>query len=153
MINEIARMQFQSARNPSEKGALVLTDDGFFSVEPSEEFVDEMIRLEEKAVGGASKRGYLVGGLLMAAGVAVAALTWMAARLAGEMRETLTRPRPAEEVTLATDGQGSVQVIIPGAGVQKVQMTWEPGETNMEEAARFLAIHQELTEEVTRNRG
>jgi len=151
MINEVARMEFQSASKPAQKGALVLTEDGFFQVDPSAEFLDELTRLEDQAVHGARTRGNLLGGLLVGAGLIVLALAWVASRMGGEMRETLTLPRPAEEVEIATDSSGAVQVTLPGVGPQRVQLTWEAGEINSEEAARFVAMHRQYKENIERN--
>jgi hypothetical protein len=144
-------MQFQSARKPSESGALVLTEDGFLQVEPSEEFVAELIRLEDEAVRVTRSRGNLLGGLLVGVGLVVLALTWLATRFGGEMRETLTLPTPAEDVDVAADDHGSVRVSLPGFGPQRVQLTWAPGETNADEAARFIAVHRRMRENAERN--
>jgi hypothetical protein len=146
-------MEFQSATKPAEKGALVLTEDGFFQMNPSDEFLQELTRLEDQSVHSAKTRGNLLGGLLVGAGLVILALAWLASRMAGEMRETLTLPRPAEEVEVATDGAGAVQVTLPGIGPQRVQMTWVAGETNSDEAAHFIAVHRQLKANAERNGG
>jgi len=151
MINEVARMEFQSASRSSEKGALVLTEDGFFQIEPSEEFVGRLIELESDALHGARTRGNLLGGILVGVGLTVLAAAWLASRFGGEMRETLTQPRPAEDVEVATNEHGGVQVTLPGIGPQRVQLTWEAGETNAAEAARFVNIHRQFVDNANTN--
>ena len=44
-MTEIARMRFMSSQKPSERGMLLLRDDGTIQVQPTEELRDEMARL------------------------------------------------------------------------------------------------------------
>ena len=141
-MKTLARMEFKSGARPAERGALVITDDGFLQVQPSAEFIDELARLESEALETSRKIGGVVSWLLIGSGLLVAAIAWMAGRIGGELRETLTKPHPLEDVAMAKDEYGGVHVEVPGSGPQKISIHWEAGETDAEESAKFISTYR-----------
>ncbi|HEX5323009.1 MAG TPA: hypothetical protein VFW40_04425 [Capsulimonadaceae bacterium] len=141
---EIARMRFESAKNPAEKGELVLTSDGTLTVQPSEELKDQLARLEEEAVDRSRKVSIVAGGAFIAVGAIIALAGWAAGRIAGRLRETIEAPRPVDKVKMFADPEGGVHLLIPGTGPQKIALDWAPGETDANEAVRFLLAYSKL---------
>ncbi|HEY3330465.1 MAG TPA: hypothetical protein VGK19_10620 [Capsulimonadaceae bacterium] len=146
MIGEVARMRFQSGRNPKENGALVITNDGFLQIEPSDEFVEELANLEEKAVARSRQLGIVASVVFFGIGAVLAAVAWMAGRIGGEMRHNLMRPRPIDEVEIDTNDIGSIRFEMPGSGPQKLTLEWEKGEIDECEAAKFVAVYNRFRE-------
>ncbi|MDR3710211.1 MAG: hypothetical protein P4L33_18095 [Capsulimonadaceae bacterium] len=146
MINELARMRFQSSRNPAEKGAVVITDDGFLHIEPSDEFIAEIARLELQAVERSRMAGLLGSLLLFAIGGLVAFLAWARGRVGGEMRTNLTRPRPIGNLKVCAGESGRVKVTIPGDAANSVSLEWERGEVDEDEKARLIAVYKRFRE-------
>lgn len=143
-MTEIARMRFESAKKPGEKGEIVLTSDKMLRVEPSEEFSNELARLEEAAVHRSRGIGLGVGAALIAAGALFAFAAWAAGRIAGRLRETIAEPKPVEQVRMFGDPDGGVHVLLPGTGPQKITLYWAPGETDANEFASFMAEYRRL---------
>ena len=138
MINEMARMRFQSGVRPEEKGALVITEDGFLQVESSEEFVDRLAALENQAVAKARKTGLITTGVLFGLGVIVATVAWLMGRIGGQIRQTITLARPIDEIVVEKNDLGGIRVTLPGAGPQKISLEWEKGEIDECETTHFL---------------
>ncbi len=139
-MTEIARMRFMSNKKPSERGMLLLHDDGTIQVQPTEELRDEMARLEEVALDRAQTFGTRLGvGLLVIGGLAVA-VGWAVGRVFGKLGRTLSTPRPVDAVRLTHDEGGSVHLTLRGANrLQVIQMGWNPDEVLQGEAENFVA--------------
>ena len=146
MNNEIARMRFKSGRRPGENGAVVITDDGFLHLEPSDEFVAEIARLEHKAVERSRRVGMTGALALIGLGAFVAAYAWLAGRLGGEMRTNLCRPRPLEDVEVKAGADGRVRVVLPGDAAGRLRLEWERGEVSDEERDRLIAVYNRFRE-------
>ncbi len=138
-MTEIARMRFMSNQKPSERGMLLLHDDGTIQVQPTEELRDEMARLEEVALDRARTFGTRLGvGLLVVGALAVGA-GWVVGRIFGKLGYTLSAPRPVDAVRLTHD-DGSVHLTLRGANRwQVIHMGWNPDEVLQGEAADFVA--------------
>jgi hypothetical protein len=141
---EVARMRFESGKNPAEKGELVLASDGTLRVEPSEELTEQLARLEEEAVDRSRGMSLVVGGAIVVIGALIALAGWAAGRVAGRLRETIAEPKPLEKVRIFADPEGGVHLLLPGTGMQKIAMNWAPGETDANETAAFLAEYRKL---------
>ena len=138
-------MRFVSLTKPSERGMLVLNDDGTIQVAPSEELREEMARLEEVALNRAHLFGTRLGiGLILAGTLAVGA-GWVVGRIFGKLGHTLSAPRPVGEAILTRDGGGGVHLTLRGANrLQVVQMGWNGDEVLQGEADNFVAKFNEL---------
>ena len=143
-MSEIARMRFESAKSPGEKGEIVLTSDKMLRIEPSEEFSSELARLEEDAVHRSRAIGLGIGGVLITAGALFALVAWAAGRIAGRLRETIAEPKPVEQVMMFGDPDGGFHVQLPGTGLQKITLYWPPGETDLNEMASFMTEYRKL---------
>jgi hypothetical protein len=141
---EIARMRFESGKNPAEKGAIVLTDDHMLRIEPSDELTDHLARLEEEAVEKSRSVGLAVGGAFIVVGALFALVGWLAGRIAGRLRETIGAPRSIDKVKMFADPEGGVHLLLPGTGPQKIAMNWAPGETDANEAVAFILAYSKL---------
>lgn len=144
-MTEIARMRFMSSRKSSERGMLLLHDDGTLQVQPSDELRDEMARLEEVALHRSQTFGTQLGLGLIVLGAAAVAAGWAMGRIFGKLGYTLSLPRPLDEVTLVQKEGGSIHLTLHGANrLQTVQMGWNPDEVLVAEADNFLAKFQEM---------
>jgi len=146
ILTEIARMKFRSLKNPKERGALVLQDDGTIQIEPSEALRDEMSRLEEQALRRAQIYGTGLGLGLIALGTLAVGAGWLAGRIFGKMGHSLSMPRSVEQVTLTRDEGGGVRLVMPGAEsrFQTIQMGWNGDEVLLAEADTFMSKYEEL---------
>lgn len=139
-MTDIARLRFKSIQKPKEHGALILSDDGQFRVEPSREFRDEMARLEEAALHRARVYGTRLGVALLALGTLAVGLGWFVGRVFGKLGSSLSLPRPVEEVQVTRDGGGGVHVTLRGIEnkLQLIQMGWNGDEVRQAEADAFM---------------
>ena len=139
-MTEIARMRFMSNLKPSERGMLLLHDDGTLQVQPTEELRDEMARLEEVALDRARTFGTRLGVSLLVLGALATGAGWVVGRVFGKMGHTLSAPRPLDAVSLTHEEGGSVHLTLRGANfLQVVQMRWNPDEVLQGEAEDFVA--------------
>jgi hypothetical protein len=146
MIEPVARMHFISGRNPKESGTIIITDDGFVQIEPSAEFVDELARLEEEAVKRSRRIGMIGTGIFFGIGAIIALIAWLMGRVGGEIRHSLSRPRPVDDVAVDTNDIGGIRVVLPGDGPQTVTLEWEKGEIDECEAAHFVSVYKRFRE-------
>lgn len=144
-VTDIAQMRFRSVSSPSEYGILALSDDGTFRIVPSDEFRDEMARLEEAALAKSRTFGMGTGIVLLTLGALALGLGWYLGRVFGKLGSTLSAPRPLKDVYL-THQEGRVQLTLPGlqSRLQTVQMVWNPDEVLQSEAEAFVAKVAEL---------
>ncbi len=140
-MTDIARLRFKSIHRPKEHGALILSDDGQFRVEPSREFRDEMARLEEAALRRAHVYGTRLGVVLLVLGAAALGIGWFVGRVFGKLGSSLSLPRPVAEVRITRDGGGGVHVTLRGIEnkLQLIQMGWNGDEVRQAEADAFMA--------------
>ncbi|MBV9852478.1 MAG: hypothetical protein JO250_22665 [Armatimonadetes bacterium] len=145
-MTDIARLRFKSIKRPKEHGALVLSDDGTFRIEPSREFREEMARLEEEALERSQAWGTRLGLGLMALGGLALALGWYAGRTFGQLGNSLSAPRSIRDVEVTRDDNGNLHVRMPGAEshFQKIQMGWHADEYLAPEADKFLQTFEEM---------
>ena len=133
-------MRFMSNKTPSERGMLLLHDDGTIQVQPTEELRDEMARLEEVALDRARTFGTQLGVGLLAAGALAVTVGWAVGRVFGKLGYTLSAPRAVDAVRLTHDDGGSVHLTLRGANrLQVIQMGWNPDEVLQGEAENFVA--------------
>ena len=138
-MTEIARMRFMSNRRPSERGMLLLHDDGTIQVEPTEELRDEMARLEEVALNRAQTFGTRLGVSLLVVGALAVGVGWVVGRIFGKLGHTLSSPRPVDAVSLTHEEGGSVHLTLRGANrLQVIQMGWNPDEVLQGEVENFM---------------
>ena len=138
-MTEIARMRFMSSKKPSERGMLLLHDDGTIQVQPTEELRDEMARLEEVALDRARTFGTRVGVSFLVVGALAVGVGWVVGRIFGKLGYTLSMPRPVDSARLTHD-EGSVHLTLRGANrLQVIQMGWNPDEVLQGEAENFVA--------------
>lgn len=140
-VTDIAQMRFRSVSSPSEYGILALSDDGTFRIVPSDEFRDEMARLEEVALARARTYGTRTGLLLLALGAVALGLGWFVGRVFGKLGSTLSAPRPISDVRLTHLEGGGVRLMLHGLQnrLQTIQMEWNPDEVLQPEAEAFAA--------------
>ncbi len=145
-MTDIARLRFKSIRSPKEHGALILTEDGQFRVEPSREFRDEMARLEEAALHRAHLYGTRVGIALLALGAIALGIGWFVGRVFGKLGSSLSLPRPIDEVQITRDGGGGVHVTLRGMEnkLQLIQMGWNGDEVRQAEADAFMQAFEAM---------
>lgn len=144
-MTEIARMRFMSQTKPSERGMLLLHDDGTIQVQPTEELRDEMARLEEVALDRAGTFGTRLGVSLLVLGALAVGVGWAVGRIFGKLGYTLSAPRPVNAVRLTHDEGGSVHLTLRGANrLQVIQMGWNPDEVLQGEAQNFVAKFNEM---------
>lgn len=142
----VARMRFQSTKNPQERGALALHDDGTFQIVPSDELRDEMARLEEVALSRAQTFGTQVGiGLLVLGALALGA-GWLAGRIFGKLGSSLSEPRALSDVQIERDAGGGVHVRLSGLEnrFRLVQMGWNGDEVLQGEAEAFCRKFEDM---------
>lgn len=138
-MTEIARMRFMSQTKPSERGMLLLHDDGTIQVQPTEELRDEMARLEEVALDRARTFGTRLGISLLVAGALAAGVGWAVGRVFGKLGYILSAPRPVDSVSLTREEGGSIHLTLRGANrLQVIQMGWNPDEVLQTEAENFI---------------
>ena len=145
-MTDVARLRFKSIKKPKEHGALVLSDDGTFRVEPSREFRDEMARLEEEALDRSHTFGTRLGLGLISLGALALAAGWYAGRVFGKLGSSLSAPRPIKDVEVGRDGRGNLHVRMPGVENhwQKIEMGWFADEYLAPEADQFLQTLEEM---------
>lgn len=132
-------MRFMSNKTPSERGMLLLHDDGTIQVQPTEELRDEMARLEEVALDRARTFGTRLGVGLLAAGALAVAAGWAVGRVFGKLGYHLSAPRSVDAVRLTHDEGGSVHLTLRGANrLQVIRMGWNPDEVLQGEAENFV---------------
>lgn len=142
----VARMRFQSTKNPQERGALALHDDGTFQIVPSDELRDKMARLEEVALHRAQTFGTQVGiGLLVLGALALGA-GWLAGRIFGKLGSSLSEPRALSDVQIERDAGGGVHVRLSGLEnrFRLVQMGWNGDEVLQGEAEAFCRKFEDM---------
>jgi hypothetical protein len=144
-LTEIARMRFMSNKKPSERGMLLLHDDGTIQMAPSEELRDEMARLEEVALDRARTFGTRLGVSLLVIGGLAVGVGWVVGRIFGKLGHTLSAPRSVDAVRLTHDEGGSVHLTLHGANrLQVIQMGWNPDEVLQGEAKNFVAKFNDM---------
>ena len=137
-MTQIAQMPFASGTNPEEHGMVVLHDDGTVQIVPSEAMRDDLSRQEEAALHRAHVFGTGLGLGLIAAGTLAVGLGWLYARIFGKLGYTLTRPRPADAVTLTRTSSGGVRLTLRGASrLHLLRLQWDASEVSNADA--FLA--------------
>ncbi len=132
------KMYFKSSKRPRERGALALTEAGTIEVRPSEEFLDELARLEEEACARSRFIAGRIGGGVMLFGLVVAAAGWLVGRIGGKLRARVTKPHPVDEVAMFADVTGGFHLSIPDKFGQTIDLNWGQGEINPREAGEFL---------------
>ena len=133
-------MRFMSNERPSERGMLLLHDDGTLQVQPTEELRDEMARLEEVALDRARTFGTRLGVSLLVLGALAVGAGWVVGRVFGKMGYTLSLPRPVDAVSLTHEEGGGVRLTLRGANrLQVIHMAWNPDEVLQGEAEDFAA--------------
>lgn len=137
---DIAQMRFRSMSAPDQYGIFALSDDGTFRIVPSDEFRDEMARLEEAALERSQKFGIGLGIGLLALGVAAIGAGWYLGRVFGQLGSSLSAPRPVGDVDVIRNDGGGLRVAMRGleSRLQTVQMAWNPDEFLQPEAASFI---------------
>lgn len=144
-MSEIARMRFMSATKPSERGILLLHDDGTVQVHPSDELRDEMARLEEVALDRAQTFGTRLGMSLIVVGALAVGIGWAVGRIFGKLGHTLSAPRSVSDVSLTRDDGGGIHLTLRGANrLQVIQMGWHGDEVLQAEADNFAAKFNEM---------
>lgn len=144
-MTEIARLRFMSSQKPSERGILLLHDDGTIQIQPSEELRDEMARREEVALDRSHLFGTRLGLSLIVLGIAAVGAGWAVGRIFGKLGHTLSAPRPVEEVTFRHEEGGAVHLTLRGANRwQSIHMGWNPDEVLQNEAENFAAKFDEM---------
>lgn len=144
-MTEIARLRFMSSQKPSERGILLLHDDGTLQIQPSEELRDEMARREGVALDRSHMFGTRVGVSLIVLGALAVGVGWAVGRIFGKLGHTLSAPRPLDQVTFQHDEGGGVHLTLRGANrLQIVQMGWNPDEVLQNEAENFAAKFHEM---------
>lgn len=134
-----------SQQKPSERGMLLLHDDGTIQVQPTEELRDEMARLEEVALDRARTFGTRLGVSLIVLGAAAVGAGWVFGRIFGKLGYTLSTPRPVDAVMLTHDEGGAVHLTLRGANrLQVIRMGWNPDEVLQGEAENFAAKFNEM---------
>lgn len=135
--NEVV-MYFRSNKKPGERGAIALTELGTIEVRPSDDFMDELARLEEEACTKSRMISAKVGGGILATGVLVIIIGWVIGRIGGKLRHRITQPRAVDEVTMFADVTGGFHIALPDRLGQKIELNWGQGEINPREAGEFL---------------
>ncbi len=141
-MTDIARMRFRNIEKPKERGMLVLSDDGLFRIEPSDEFRDEMARLEEEALDRAQTYGTGLGLVLLTLGALAVGIGWYVGRVFGKLGSSLSQPRPLREVDIQRDPDGRFFVRLHGR--QHIRMGWNPDGFLQTEADDFIQKFQEM---------
>jgi len=144
-LSEIARMRFMSSTKPSERGILLLHDDGTIQIHPSDELRGEMARLEEVALDRAHLFGTRLGISLIVVGALAVGIGWAVGRIFGKLGYTLSSPRSVNDVFLKRDDGGGVHLTLRGANrLQVIQMGWNGDEVLQAEADNFAAKFDEM---------
>jgi hypothetical protein len=145
-VSDIAQMRFRSVSSPEQYGIMALSDDGTFRIVPSDEFRDEMARLEEIAVQRSKTLGIGTGVVLLTVGALAVSLGWYFGRVFGKLGGTLSRPRSLQDVQVRMTDGGGIRVTLRGLPnrLQTIQMAWNPDEVLQSEAEAFVAKIQEL---------
>ncbi|MCW3061673.1 MAG: hypothetical protein JWQ02_3494 [Capsulimonas sp.] len=139
-------MKFKSVSSPKEHGALILSDDGSFQIEPSEPLRDKMAELEEAALRRSQRLGIGLGSGLLIVGLALIGLGWAFGRVFGKIGYTLSKPRPVRDVHVTRNPSGGVDLTLPGveSKLQTIQMSWNGDEVLSPEVDKFLEKFHEL---------
>jgi hypothetical protein len=135
--NEV-KMYFRSNKRPRERGAVVLTEAGRIEVRPTDEFLDELARLEEEACDKSRFIAAKVGGGILLFGLLVTAAGWLVGRIGGKLRARVTAPREVDEVSMFADVTGGFHLSLPDKFGQTIDLNWGQGEINPREAGEFL---------------
>jgi hypothetical protein len=140
-VSDIAQMRFRSVSAPEQYGIMVVSDDGTFRIVPSDEFRDEMARLEEVALLRSKTLGIGTGVVLLGLGAAAVGFGWYLGRVFGKIGSTLSRPRPLKDVQITHAEGGGLRVTMRGwpNRLQSIQMAWNPDEVLQPEAEAFVA--------------
>jgi hypothetical protein len=140
MNKEIAKLRFESADRDYEKGALVLTEDGFVSFQADDVFSSKLAQDERDAVALSRKISVKVAFGLIVLGAAAAAIGWMIGRIEGAARLKLAEPRTPDEVDVAIEPDGSVKAVLSSIPPKRYTYRWKPGEIDPGEASRFVEL-------------
>jgi hypothetical protein len=132
------KMYFRSSKKPRERGAIVLTESGNIEVRPSEEFLDELARLEAEACDRSRLISAKVGGSILFLGFIVVAAGWLVGRIGGKLRNRITSPRPVDAVTMFADVTGGFHLNLPDKFGRTIDLNWGQGEINPREAGELL---------------
>ena len=116
----------------------MLTEGGEIEVRPSEEFLDELARLEAEACAKSRLVSSRIGVGIMLVGLLVAFAGWLVGRIGGKLRVRVTKPRPVDEVTMFADVTGGFHLSLPDKYGQTIDLNWGQGEINPREAGEFL---------------
>jgi hypothetical protein len=145
-VSDIAQMRFRSVSSPDQYGIMAVSDDGTFRIVPSDEFRDEMARLEEVALLRSKTLGLGTGIVLLGIGAALVGFGWYWGRVLGKIGSTLSRPRSLDDVQITHLKGGGLRVMLRGwpNRLQTVQMAWNPDEVLQPEAEAFVAKLHEL---------
>lgn len=145
-------MRFRSVSAPDQYGIMALSDDGTFRIVPSDEFRDEMARLEEVALRRSKTFGLQAGVALLILGTVAVGVGWLVGRVFGKIGSSLSRPRPVQDVSLTWDQGGAVRVTLrgPESRLQTVQMAWNPDEFLQPEAEVFFDKFTEMKRQAQR---
>lgn len=145
-VSDIAQMRFRSVSSPQQYGIMAISDDGTFRIVPSDEFRDEMARLEEVALQRSKTLGIGTGIILLTLGAAAIGFGWYLGRVFGKLGSTLSRPRSLNDVQVIQTEGGGFRVTLRGLPnrLQTIQMAWNPDEVLQSEAEAFIAKIQEL---------
>ncbi len=131
-------MHFRNNKKPKERGSLALTETGQIVVRPSEDFLDELARLEGVACEKSRFISTKVGGAILFFGFLVVGLGWLAGRIGGKLRHRVTHPRPVDDVTMFADVTGGFHLSLPDKFGRRIELNWGQGEINPREAGEFL---------------
>ncbi len=143
-MTDIARMQFQSAKKPNEKGWLAIDEGGNLRVEPSEEMIEELALIEQNAVEMSQKATKVAVAILFGLGALAAVAGWLVGRYAGRVRDIVTSPRDISRVDLKYDPAKGIQLRYPDSKIRFVILGWERGEYNSDEAEEFVRAFDRL---------
>lgn len=143
---DIARMRFQSAKNPEESGFLSLDSDGTIRVEPSDAMLEAIASLEQKAVETSSRTSQIAAITLIGLGALAAFAGWYGGRTGGRLRERLTNPRDVRDTDITYDAQYGLHVrFSDGLLRPTTTLGWAPGEYNSDEAENFYERFRDLS--------
>ena len=138
-------MRFVSGKKPTERGIVLLHDDGTLQIHPSDELRDEMARLEEVALDRSRTFGTRLGIGFLILGALAIGVGWVAGRIFGKLGHVLGQPRSVDDVRLRRDDGGGVHLTLLGANrLQVIQMGWNGDEVLQAEADNFVAKFNEL---------
>jgi hypothetical protein len=141
---DIARMRFQSAKRPDETGIIKITDEGTIQVEPSEQMLETIARMEQDAVEVTGRNSIVVAGVLIGVGLMIAAIGWAAGRHGGRLRERIGDARLIEDAKLSYDAKHGVEIRFDDDILSRASLSWAPGEYNADEAEKLFDTYKSL---------